>query len=157
MKKVNYKRLITVSRLLFLFYIFFVLYFLLFAESFGRTEVRREYSYNLTFFKEIKRYLEWAEASDVGFKMMLLNIWGNIICFLPFGFFVPVQFKKMRHGISVAIATFVFSLSVESFQLVFKIGSFDVDDIMLNTLGGILGYIMYIILKKIILKISHRS
>ena len=86
--------------------------------------------------------------------MMLLNIWGNIICFLPFGFFVPVQFKKMRHGISTAIATFVFSLLVESFQLVFKIGSFDVDDIMLNTLGGILGYIMYMILKKIISKRS---
>ena len=74
-----------------------------------------------------------------------------------FALCVPVQFKKMRHGISIAIATFVFSLLVESFQLVFKIGSFDVDDIMLNTLGGILGYIMYIILKKIILKISHRN
>lgn len=154
MKKINYKRLITVSRLLFLFYIFFVLYFLLFAESFGRTEVRQEYSYNLTFFKEIKRYIEWAEVSDTGFKMMLLNIWGNIVCFLPFGFFVPVQFKKMRHGISVTIATFVFSLLVETFQLVLKIGSFDVDDIMLNTLGGILGYIMYIILRKIISKRS---
>ncbi len=149
LKKNNHKRLISFSRLLFLLYIFLVLYFLLFSEGFGRTEVRREYSYNIVFFKEINRYIQWAKTSDTGFNMMLLNILGNIICFMPFGFFLPVLFEKLRHGISVTIATFTFSLLVEIFQLIFKIGCFDVDDIILNTLGGILGYIIYLIVRTV--------
>lgn len=40
-------------------------------------------------------------------------------------------------------AKFLASLLVESIQLVSKLGSFDVDDIMLNTLGGILGYVLF--------------
>lgn len=150
LKKINQKRLIKVSRLLFLGYIFLVLYFLLFAESFGRTEIKQDYSYNLTAFKEIKRYIEWAKASDTGFKMMLLNIWGNVLCFVPYGFFIPVLFKKMRHMAAVTIAALGFSVFVETFQLLFKIGSFDIDDIILNTAGGIIGFILYIILKKIL-------
>lgn len=152
LKNNNHKRLIIVSRLLFLAYLIFTLYFLLFAESFGRAQIRKDYSYNLVFLKEIKRYLRWAEYSDTGFKMMILNIWGNIICFIPFGFFLPLTLKKIRNGMVVTIITFAFSLIIETFQLVLKVGSFDVDDLFLNTVGGIAGYIVYIITRKIFLE-----
>lgn len=149
LKNNNYKRLIWVSRLLFLVYLIFTLYFLLFAEGFGRTDVRREYSYNLTFFKEIKRYLNWAKYSSTGFNMMILNVWGNIICFIPFGFFLPIALRKVKNGMVVTVITFTFSLIIETFQLVLKVGSFDVDDLFLNTVGGIIGYVIYWITKKI--------
>lgn len=151
-KKDNYKRLMLVSRLLFLIYLIFTLYFLLFAEDFGRMSVRHDYSYNLTLFKEIKRYLNWAGESDTGFKMMILNVWGNVICFIPFGFFVPIVFKRMRSGIVVTILTLSFSFMIEVFQLVFKIGSFDVDDLFLNTIGGIAGYIIYKLVKIVLFR-----
>lgn len=150
MKKINYKRLIIFSRLLFGIYLMLALYFLLFAEGFGRTSIRSEYSYNLELLKEVKRYLGWAEVSDKGFRMMMLNIWGNIACFIPFGFFLPIIFKKIKNGVVVTILTFAFSLVVEITQLLFKIGSFDVDDLLLNTIGGVIGYCVYWISKKIV-------
>ncbi len=156
MKKINYKRLIKVSRLLFLVYLFFALYFLLFAERFGRNILRDEYHYNLTLFKEIKRYISWAGQSELGFKMMLLNIWGNVLCFLPYGFFLPIICEKMRKLLPVAAMTLAFSLAVETVQLVFRIGSFDVDDIMLNTFGGILGYAMFFIIRRFVRKKSGK-
>ncbi len=156
-KKLNSKRLIMVSRLLFVVYMFFALYFLLFAEAFGRMDQRDEYAYNLELFKEIKRYINWANMSEYGFKAMLLNIFGNILCFVPFGFFMPMVFKRLKNGIVITIMTFLFSLSVEIIQLVFKIGSFDVDDILLNTLGGIIGYIGYFISKIIYKQMVSKS
>lgn len=157
LKRNNYKRLILVSRLLFWVYLASLMYFLLFAEGFGRTYVRDEYSYNLSFFKEINRYLNWAGKSETGFKMMLLNVWGNVVCFVPFGFLIPIVFKKIKNCVPVTILAFTFSLVIEVFQLMFKIGSFDVDDTFLNTVGGIAGYILYKIVKFVLLKREKKS
>ena len=44
--------------------------------------------------------------------------------------------------------TFGLSLAIELIQLVSKVGSFDVDDLMLNTLGGVLGYLTFLCYKK---------
>ena len=43
--------------------------------------------------------------------------------------------------------TFGLSLAIELIQLVSKVGSFDVDDLMLNTLGGVLGYLTFVLQK----------
>lgn len=146
MEKKNFKRLIVISRLLFVAYLVSVLYFLLFAEGFGRTKVRTEYSYNLELFREIKRYIEWAKLTDTGLHHMMLNVWGNVLCFVPFGFLVPIIYRKLRKAVLVIPLTFLFSFMVELLQLIFKIGSFDVDDLVLNTSGGILGYIGFSII-----------
>lgn len=152
LKKNNHERLIMVSRLLFLVYIMLALYFLLFSEEFGRLEPRDGYSYNLTLFKEIERYWNWAKKSDMGMRMMLLNVAGNILCFVPYGFFVPVIFRRIRNGVTVTVAAFVFSLAVEVAQLLLRAGSFDVDDLLLNTVGGLAGYAIYCAVRKIYLK-----
>ena len=144
----RYKRLIIISRLLFVAYMVFALYFLLFAETFGRGSINRGYSYNLELFREIRRYMEWSSKSQLGMKMMFLNIWGNIIIFMPFGFFIPTVVKKAKNIVIVTILSFVFSVSVEVTQLLTKAGSFDVDDLLLNTIGGAIGYILYVAAKK---------
>ena len=51
--------------------------------------------------------------------------------------------------ISVICLTFLLSLSFETLQLIFKVGSFDVDDLLLNTIGGMLGYLAFWILDRI--------
>ena len=74
----------------------------------------------------------------------MLNLLGNVICFIPFGFVIPILTRKQT-----ALRMFLLSMSasvlVELLQLVSMLGSFDVDDITLNTLGGVIGYVLFII------------
>ena len=97
-------------------------------------------SSNFIPFKEMFRY-------EFGTGLFFKNVLGNMIMFLPFGFFVSyfLNLDKIRY---VFILSLVSSLSIETTQMV--IGRvFDVDDIMLNIIGGILGYFIYRILIKI--------
>lgn len=140
--------------LVFSLYLAALCYFLFFAEMFGRTEGAQEYHYNLVLFKEIQRF--WRNRHILGFRAVFYNLVGNVIGFMPYGFYLPVLFKRIRGdgaGIlpgvfSVLIFSFLLSLCVETIQLVCKVGSFDVDDLFLNTLGGIAGYLVYILLRK---------
>lgn len=127
---------------LFLLYLALLVYFLFFAESFGRTDSTRSgYSYNLTPLKEIKRF--WIYREKLGMRAFLLNIIGNIVGFIPAGFFLPIVSRRSKKWYNTVWIGFGFSFSVELAQLVFKVGSFDVDDMILNTAGAALGYLLY--------------
>ncbi len=127
---------------LFLCYLALLVYFLFFAESFGRTDYSRaEYSYNLMPFKEIMRF--WTYRKKLGMRAVMLNLVGNIAGFMPAGFFLPVVSHRSRRWQNTVAACFLFSFFVESVQLVLKVGSFDVDDMILNTVGAAFGYVMY--------------
>lgn len=89
---------------------------------------------NFVPFREILRY-------DIGSALFFKNIIGNILLFLPFGFFVSYIIKS-KDVILPLIICIVCSISVETVQL--YIGRvFDVDDIILNVIGGIAGYFVY--------------
>ncbi len=122
-------------------YMALVVYFMFFAESFDRMEVREEYHYNLVLFREIKRFFIYRE--QLGMKAFFLNIVGNAVGFMPFGFFLPVVSRRSRKWYNTVLFSFTFSLAIEVTQLVLKVGSFDVDDILLNTIGGALGFVSY--------------
>lgn len=123
---------------LFIAYLGLLVYFLFFAESFGRSLENRDYAYNLELFKEIKRFYTYRE--QVGMKAFFLNVMGNVVAFMPCGFFLPIVSRRGRKARNAVLLCFALSLSVETAQLVWKVGSFDVDDLLLNTLGGALGY-----------------
>lgn len=127
--------------LLFIIYIILLVYFLFFAESMGRTIYDRKYSYNLILFKEIKRFLKYRR--ELGMAAVFTNIFGNIICFIPFGTMLPILSTKMRKLSLVTLVSFELSLVIEVTQLLFKVGSFDVDDLVLNTIGGFIGFIIF--------------
>jgi glycopeptide antibiotics resistance protein len=59
---------------------------------------------------------------------------------------LPQLNKKYRSFFLIALFSLLFSLTVEVVQMGLKVGIFDVDDIFLNTMGGILGYVFYAIL-----------
>lgn len=141
---------------IFICYLIFLAYFLFFSEDFGRgTHFQEEYAYNLVPLKEIRRFIVYRKV--VGTRSFLLNIVGNIVGFMPFGFFLPVVSRRSRHWYNTVLLSFLFSLSIETIQLVFKVGSFDVDDMLLNTLGGILGYILYRIVQRIRVRRKQRA
>lgn len=91
-------------------------------------------SSNFIPFKEMFRYRIFS-------KLFFKNVVGNMLMFLPYGFFVS-YFLKLNKSKIIFILSFIVSLTIETTQLI--IGRvFDVDDIMLNIVGAFAGYILY--------------
>ncbi|USB33939.1 VanZ family protein [Paenibacillus sp. YPG26] len=91
-------------------------------------------------FHEIMLY--WEKASFHA----LVNFMGNIVIFIPFGMLLPLVFRRMSNPLSrVLLLSFTFSLGLETAQLILAIGTFDVDDLILNTFGGVLGYGVFLL------------
>lgn len=131
-----------VSGILFLIYILWLIYLLFLSEKYGRQDVGlREHPYNLKPFREIHRFLVYWER--VGLRAALINLLGNILAFIPFGFFLPILKKKNRKVWKTVGLGFCFSLLIEVWQFLLHVGSFDVDDILLNTMGVALGYLLF--------------
>lgn len=128
-----------IAWVLFITYMVALVYFLFFSEQMGRIP-SDEYKYSLKPLKEIRRYLTYID--QLGLWYVFLNLAGNVMAFVPFGFVLPV-ITRYRKFYQVFFLSMEFSLIVEIIQLVSKVGSFDVDDILLNTLGGVLGYLVY--------------
>ena len=85
-------------------------------------------------FKEMFRY-------SIGSRLFIKNVLGNIIMFIPYGFFVS-YFLNLKKPLSNFLLVLLVSSSIEFTQLI--IGRvFDIDDIILNVLGGIIGFYVY--------------
>lgn len=95
---------------------------------------------NLIPFSEIFRY-------QLGSRLFLKQVVGNLLMFIPYGFFVSYYMNSKKITIPFFLVLLA-SVSIETTQL--AIGRvFDIDDIILNVLGGVLGYLIYHILDKI--------
>ncbi len=145
MKKVSGKKI--AARIVFLIYLGVLFYLLFFSVFTGRSEVYEEYHYNFIPFEEIRRYLGLSKSG--GSFVRFFNIEGNILAFLPFGFFLPFLWKRFRHFYRTVLSTAAFSLIVELLQLVTKVGTCDIDDVLLNTLGGVIGYLLFLAVRRI--------
>lgn len=87
----------------------------------------------------------WNNKELLGNNSVYLNLLGNVICFIPFGFVIPILAPAMRHFKRTFFLSVIASVVVELIQLFTKLGSFDIDDIILNSFGGIIGYICFAI------------
>ena len=97
-------------------------------------------THNFIPFREIFRY-------KIGSRLFLKNVLGNMLLFLPFGFFTS-YYIKIEKPSTIFVLTFIASVSIESVQM--TIGRvFDVDDIILNMCGGFIGYYIYAFMKKL--------
>lgn len=96
------------------------------------------FSNNFIPFKEMTRY----NFSSV---LFFRNVIGNIILFIPFGYLITDMIYEKANKINILITaflTFITSLTTEIIQM--NIGrSFDIDDIILNFIGGVIGYIIF--------------
>ena len=80
----------------------------------------------------------------------------NIIMTIPFGFLVPLAKKENTKLLKVILYTFLLSLGIELLQpLINGIRSADITDLITNVIGGIIGYIMYLIFKPLTTKIVN--
>ena len=67
----------------------------------------------------------------------------NILLFVPFGYLLPLLWKRADRWWKVVLCGFVLSLGIELIQLVTHLGMFDLDDLMNNTLGAFLGWLCF--------------
>ena len=139
-KDSRFKKMLSLA--LFAGYLVVLLYFTIFSESLGRKDVSDEIRYNLVLFTEIKRF--WIYRSQLGMWACFMNIAGNVIAFMPCGYLIPAMFEGRRSFADAVFIGFMVSFIIECTQLVFKVGSFDVDDLLLNTIGAALGYIIWL-------------
>ena len=77
--------------------------------------------------------------------------------FMPFGFFLPEIWSRVDRWYTTTLLGAVFSLCIETTQLVFRVGSFDVDDLFLNTLGGMLGFCTHRMVQKVRIRRRKRK
>lgn len=102
---------------------------------------------NLVPFRSTIRYL--TEFDSYNLDIVLMNTLGNVIIFIPFGFLLPLLFKQINN-VKMASKIFIkFILLIESLQLLTFTGVFDIDDIILNMLGALIGYGSFVGMKYI--------
>ncbi len=105
-------------------------------------------TYNIVFLQEIFRY-------EIGSELFYKNIIGNMVMFVPYGFYLAYYFKQTKPYLVFVLAT-ILSTSIEITQ--FYIGRvFDVDDIFLNVLGALIGFYLYRLIVLMIAKIKGRK
>lgn len=98
---------------------------------------------NLIPFETILMYLNGKPSLMIA----IFNLVGNIALFIPLGIFASLLFRKVAWW-HILIGSALFSFVLETLQLILQVGSFDVDDILLNTLGVMLGHALYAAIKK---------
>jgi glycopeptide antibiotics resistance protein len=79
------------------------------------------------------------------------------LIFLPLGVLLPVLFSKARSALRILGYSLAFSLAIEIIQATTKLGYFDVDDLILNTFGGYVGFILWMLMNKIIAKLTKKT
>ena len=100
--------------------------------------------YNLVPFRTIKLFL----SDSVSASSAFFNLAGNILLFVPFGLLLPIVFRSVASFGRTLLATIVLSVGFEVYQRTAQIGKADIDDVILNTLGGVIGYALYSVLKR---------
>lgn len=124
-------------------YLCFMLYILCVFQLVTSEDLNATDGNNFRLFSEIFRY-------QFGGRLFFKNIVGNVLLFIPYGFFA-CYYIDLKSFFKAFGLVFVASLSIEFTQLM--IGRvFDVDDILLNVVGGMIGYAIYNVLRKIVTK-----
>jgi len=110
----------------------------------------RHISINIIPFVDIVKDFQHNPFFSIGFRLRLLirNLIGNILLLLPLGLFLPILWSKFRDFKKTVFIGIVVSVAIELTQLIFSylgLGyrSTDIDDLILNTLGIVIGYIIY--------------
>lgn len=118
-------------------YLFLLTYLTFFSSHYGRGNGLR--GINIVPFSTIMEYL----TLHMGTRNVIVNLAGNIAAFMPMGFLLPLAFKSMKKFSRVITVSIFATVLIEVVQYLTSSGISDIDDIFLNLLGGISGYLLY--------------
>ncbi|MDR2939176.1 MAG: VanZ family protein [Clostridiales bacterium] len=149
MKKYSTMRIITLA--LFLLYIMVILFLLIIPNSYrghnvlvggltwGRWLGFVSRNINIVPFKGLTQQIGFIIAERNTVRVIIYLV-GNFVGFAPLGFFLPALFARERKFAAYLITTLMSITVLELLQLITMRGSFDIDDIILNTAGACIGF-----------------
>jgi glycopeptide antibiotics resistance protein len=106
---------------------------------------------NLTPFKTILGYL----IGEPTWRIAARNLLGNIVVLVPFGFLFAALYQKIKWSRVLLVGLFVGAI-LELLQVIFRSGIPDIDDIILNSFGVVIGYLIFIFLYEVFKK-NHKK
>jgi glycopeptide antibiotics resistance protein len=83
------------------------------------------------------------------FQIGSTQVIGNLVMLLPLGIYIPLLFPGLSGFFRVFLICLLVSISIELMQLITNVRSTDIDDVILNTSGAVVGYIIYKLLRLI--------
>lgn len=139
------------ARLAFVCYCGWMLW-LLFGQRLG-TEVYAQQlalSINLKPLATVGRYLALLERrpSAALVRHAIVNLAGNVVMFIPLGFFLPCIFIRLRGFFRTALAALLLILAVELVQYFTMLGTCDIDDLILNMTGVFVGFLIWCVMRR---------
>lgn len=97
------------------------------------------------------------KKGTINLDVVIKNLIGNLLLFVPLGFIYPFFAKKaMKFGRFLCASLFTIVVA-EILQLIFKCGILDVDDVFLNLIGAVLGFLAFAFIKHLLAKINMRN
>ncbi|MFC6227362.1 VanZ family protein [Paenibacillus allorhizosphaerae] len=105
--------------------------------GFGRT-VHAEIRFNYVPFKTILHFMSTMKPGNV--KIPIINLAGNIGVFIPFGVMLPYLFARLKRLYLFSLCFIGSIVILELLQALLKMGTADVDDVIFNFIGGLIGY-----------------
>ena len=130
-----FKTFVTVSFFIYVLLMISILFFRnRYADGLSISEYMARFS-NFVPFKTIKTYVTYFFAGKINRGIVYRNIFGNMLLFIPLTVFLYSLFPKMKNIVANLSVVFVCIVTTETVQLLFKIGSIDIDDIILNMIG----------------------
>lgn len=141
-----------VFRFMFVIYIFLIIYILfvfnyrVIVSAYNTIDTRK------LFFKGKSNFIPFATVFQYGVGVfyntvktlhVVRNTIGNLLLFIPMGLFLPCIFKKYDKTNYFIITILIIRILFEIMQVLFRVGVFDVDDILLSLLGAMIGYKVY--------------
>ena len=115
-------------------------------------------SVNLVPFKTISLYIKWIfDGNRYNNYIPLTNLGVNLILLFPMGFFLPNLFDRLRNFIAYLSTNILILALIETIQLITRRGSFDVDDFILNILGAIIGFLVWLLTIKVIASVTKKK
>ena len=143
--KSNRKRIIKILFIIYCITLFF--FFFLYGARTGNQFNLKVFSkehfekINLIPFKTLLGFIDRINNSTINTSIVVQNVLANLLMFIPMGMALPVLFKdKFNKLWKILIFIICFIFIVEIIQFLTFCGSADIDDLILNTIGGIIGY-----------------
>ena len=126
---------------IFLIYCFVLVYVLFLSRGTRDGFTFTEYMRRFTNFIPFKTIIEYVQRYIDGYRnLSVLNLLGNFVLFMPMGVLLPCVIRKLDRFWKVTLTVLGMVVMVEIVQGILRVGSVDIDDVIFNVVGAMIGY-----------------
>ena len=126
---------------IFIIYCFVLVYVLFLSRGTRDGFTFAEYMRRFTNFIPFKTIVEYVQRYIDGYRnLSVLNLLGNFVLFMPMGALLPCVIRKLDRFWKVTLTVLGMVVMVEIVQGILRVGSVDIDDVLFNVVGAMIGY-----------------